>query len=552
MNKALFGASIALAIGVGIGIGAAQFQHLLVPPATGTAGHDSADNSPRPLFYRNPMNPAITSPVPAKDEMGMDYIPVYPEKPAADRKPLFYRNPMNPAITSPVPAQDEMGMDYIPVFADEEGGNDEPTGTVKIDPVMVQNIGVRTVKVEQRDLVRSVRASGRITVDESRMSRLHPRTEGWVEKQWVSRIGNAVRKGDDLLSLYSPQLVTSQQEYLLALDNLNALADSPFEDIRRGAEEMVSSSEQRLRLLDMPPHEIAKLRQSRQVQRAVAIESPFDGVVLDIGAREGQYIKPSTEMYMLADLSKVWLLADVYEYELPWISVGDSGSMEITGLGNHSFTGTVAYIYPYAEASTRTVKVRLEFDNPQGLLKPDMFASVTIGASTRKQALVVPSNAIVRSGSREQVFVVRGEGKFEPRQVELGYSSDGWVEITSGLKAGETVVSSALFLIDSESKLREATAKMMEASKNVGASTPEEATSSDELSMGGLSMDDMSMDGMSMEGMSTDDMSMDGMSTEGMSTDDMSMEGMSTDDMSMEGMSMEPDATKDAGVMQHD
>ncbi|WP_426417775.1 efflux RND transporter periplasmic adaptor subunit [Aestuariirhabdus sp. LZHN29] len=542
MNKNLIATGTALAIGIGLGIGWPHLQPLLMPEANGMAQTVEA-SGPKPLFYRNPMNPAITSPVPAQDEMGMDYIPVYADKPKAERKPLFYRNPMNPAITSPVAAQDEMGMDYIPVYADDEASSDadEPAGTVKIDPVMVQNIGVRIAPVERRDLVRSIRASGRITVDETLMSRIHPRTEGWVEAQMVSRIGDQVRKGEDLLKLYSPQLVTSQQEYLLALDNLAALKDSPFEDIRRGAEEMAVSAEQRLRLLDMPKHEVQALKERRQVQRAVAIESPFDGVVLAIGAREGQYIKPGTELYRLADLSEVWMIADVYEYELPWISVGDQASLSSAALGDKSFTGTVAYIYPYAEAKTRTVKVRIEFDNADGLLKPDMFANVTIGASSRKQAVVVPSEAIVRSGSREQVFVVRDAGKFEPRLVELGYSSDGWVEVTSGLKPGEKVVSSALFLIDSESKLREATAKMMESlADNDTAAAPMDDLSMDSAEMESLSMDDMVMDSLTMDDISVGELEAQSSSpTETPLMDSMNMDSMNMDSMSMDSMSMD-------------
>ncbi len=541
MNKTLLATTIALVIGVGIGGGLSQLQPELLGRALGVAETASAHVSAtaeaeRPLFYRNPMNPAITSPVPAQDEMGMDYIPVYAEKKPVKSEPIFYRNPMNPAITSPVPAQDEMGMDYIPVYADDSSdSSDEPSGTVKIDPVVVQNIGVRTVTVEQRDLVKQVRATGRISIDESRMARIHPRTEGWVEHQLVSRVGDPVRKGDELVQIYSPQLVTTQQEYLLALDNLAALKDSSYVDIRQGAQEMVDSSYQRLRLLDMPEHEIKLLKRSGKISRAVSIESPFDGVALTVGVREGQYIMPKTELYMLADLSKVWLLADVYEYELPWISIGDIASMKVTGMEGHHFQGTVSYIYPYAESNTRTVKVRVEFDNPDGLLKPDMFADMTIGADARPGAIVVPTEAIVRSGSREQVFVVRGAGKFEPREVDLGYSSDGWVEVTSGLRAGEQVVNSALFLIDSESKLREATAKMMEVSQAEPAS--------DELSLDGMSMGDLSMDSMSMESMSMNDLSMDSMSMDQPSMDDLSMDSISMDAASMD----QPPATETAG-----
>ncbi len=516
MNKTVIIAGATLTLGLLLGAGVSYYQPQLMPKHVSLVDTAQAEEAgtDKPLFYRNPMNPAITSPVPAKDEMGMEYIPVYPDKPKAERKPAFYRNPMNPAITSPVPAKDEMGMDYIPVFAAGDEASDEPAGTVKIDPVMVQNIGVRTVAVERRDLAKQVRATGRISIDESRMARIHPRTEGWVETQFIARVGDTVKKGDPLLTIYSPKLVTSQQEYLLALENYQALKNSPYADIRKGAKEMRDSAYQRLQLLNVSEQDIQKIRQTRQIQRALSIESSFDGVAMTVGAREGQYIMPNTELYMLADLSKVWLLAEVYEYELPWITLGDTATMKLTGVDDHHITGTVSYIYPYAESKTRTVKVRIEFDNPEGLLKPDMFANVTIGADSRLNALVIPAEAVVRSGTREQVFVVRDEGKFEPREVKLGYSSDGWVEVRSGLSDGDKVVNSALFLIDSESKLREATAKMMAA-----ASAEPVASADEEMSMSDLSMSDLSMSDLSMDSASMNDLQMDGMQMDGMQMD---------------------------------
>lgn len=420
----------------------------------------------KPLFYRNPMNPNITSPVPAEDEMGMEYIPVYPEKAAdkkmpKERKVLFYRNPMNPEITSPVAAQDDMGMDYIPVYADDENGNDAPSGTVKIDPVTVQNIGVRTAKVEQRILSRHIRAVGRVAYNEERLSRLHPKTEGWIEKLRIDKTGSQVKKDDILLSIYAPQLVSSQEEYLLSVKNSQVLTDSPFEDIRQGAINLVKSSRERLEFLDMPEHQIIELEQTQEIKKFLHIHSPFSGIVINVGAREGQYVTPQTELYMLADLSTVWVYADVYEYELPWVTVGDPVEMQLAGIPGKTFKGRLGYIYPYAEAKTRTVKVRLEFENPGLLLKPDMFAEVTIQAGRQIDAVVVPTEAVVRSGTREQVFVLRGPGKFEPREVKLGVTTDGLTQVLTGLTAGEEVVTSAQFLIDSESKLREATAKMM-------------------------------------------------------------------------------------------
>ncbi len=382
-------------------------------------------------------------------------------KNAGERKILFYRSPMNPSVTSPVPAKDAMGMDYVPVYA-EDSSNDEPAGTVNIDGTVVQQIAVRTAKVVRSTLFHTVRAVGRVTYDEELMVHLHPKIEGWIERLVVDKTGQWVKKDTDLLSIYSPQLVASQQEYLLALNNLKVLENSPIVDIRRGAEELVRSSRERLKLLDVPVHQIRELERTRRVRKSLHIHAPASGIVMKIGAREGQYVTPATEIYMIADLHRVWVYADVYEYELPWVKEGDPVDMQLAGIPGKVFKGHVAYIYPYAEAKTRTIKVRLVFENTELLLKPEMFAEVTIYASKQVNAIVIPSEAVIRSGTRAQVFVVRGPGKFEPRQVELGMFSNGKVAVLKGLNEGEEVVTSAQFLIDSESKLREATAKMME------------------------------------------------------------------------------------------
>lgn len=396
------------------------------------------------------------------------------------QKPLFYRNPMNAEITSPVPAKDNMGMDYIPVYTDDsEPSDSEPSGTVKIDPVTVQNIGVRTAIASTTVLSHEIRTIGRVTFDEERITRLHPKTEGWIEKLFIDKTGTAVKKGTMLLSVYSPQLVTSAQEYLLALKSLKTLQDSPFEDIRMGAEQMAKIARERLELLDVPEHQIRDIEQSGKIKKDLHIHSPFNGIVINIGAREGQHVTPQTELYMLADLSKVWVFADVYESELPWVNEGDSVEMTLTGIPGKIFKGHLSYIYPYAEAKTRTIKVRLEFDNADLLLKPDMFANIIINTQQRRDAITVPSEAIVRSGERDQVFVVREQGKFEPRIVTIGLSSNGLTQILNGISIGEEVVTSSQFLIDSESKLRESTAKMLEAMKNKDMTPTNEMTIND-------------------------------------------------------------------------
>ena len=406
---------------------------------------------------------------------GKQHMPA-PTPPAAEQpkgKILFYRNPMNPAITSSVPARDEMGMDYIPVYADRNAAASVP-GAVRVDPVVAQNIGVRTAKAERTTLTRDIRTVGRIDYDERRVARLHPKVDGWVEKLFIEATGAPVKQNDILLALYSPQLVASEEEYLLALKHAETLKNSPFTDIREGAANLARSARQRLELLDVPAHQLHELKKTGKVIKNLHIHSPFDGIVVRIGAREGQRVTPETELYTIADLSRVWVYVDVYEDEMPWVKQGDAAEISVNGIPGRVFRGTVSYIYPYLDGRTRTNKVRLEFDNSELLLKPEMFANVTLRTSKQINAVVVPSEAVVRSGSSDRVFVVSGDGRFEPRAVRLGITTDNRSQIIAGLEAGETVVTSAQFLIDSESKLNEAAAKMS-AVGEVGMPMPEAA-----------------------------------------------------------------------------
>ena len=386
-------------------------------------------------------------------------------------QPLFYRNPMNPDVTSPVPAQDSMGMDYVPVYADNESS--DVAGTVKIDPVVVQNMGVRTAVAKYSAISRTIRALGRVDYDEENVVRLHPKVEGWIEEIFIDKTGQNIMEDDILLSIYSPKLVSTQQEYLLALNNLSALKKSPFAEIKKGAEDLVKSSRERLQLLDVPEHQIRELEKTRKIKKSLHIHSPAAGTAIRIGSRQGQYVTPATELYRVVDLSRVWVYASVYEYELPWVKLGDEVEMTLASVPGKTFKGTIAYIYPYAEAKTRTTKVRVVFDNAEGLLRPEMFAEVSIQSDAQKKMVVIPAESVVRTGERTQVFVVRGQGKFEPRIVKLGIESGGQVAVLDGVNEGDEVVTSAQFLVDSESKLREATAKMMSNLKASGDSQNE-------------------------------------------------------------------------------
>ncbi len=481
MNKTnLLIAIITLAIGLGLG-------YMIFDQPQNSESVPAASER-EPLFYRNPMNPSVTSPTPAKDSMGMDYIPVFAEEEPAEREVLFYRNPMNPAVTSLVPAKDNMGMDYIPVYADGNAQGDV-VGTVEIDPVVVQNIGVRTARAERRALSRVIKAVARVDFNEERMARLHPKVDGWIEEIRIDKTGQHVEPDDILLSLYSPKLVSAQQEYLLALDNEAALELSPFAQIRTGASSLTRSARERLEMLDVPEHQIHELEESRAIKKYIHIHAPWAGTVLRIGARAGQFVTPSTELYMMVDLGQVWVYADVYEYEVPWVKAGDEVEMTLASVPGKTFRGTLDYIYPYAEAKTRTTKVRMVFDNAEQLLRPDMFADVTIFSDRQDDAVIIPSEAVVRSGDRTQAFVVRAPGKFEPRNIKIGVESRGFVTVLEGIAAGEEVVTSSQFLVDSESKLREATAKMMETLGSGDSSSP-----SSEMSHESHAMEEMQGD----------------------------------------------------------
>ncbi len=495
MNKSIFATVIVATLGLGLAVG-----YWLATSVSDNERATGQGGEREVLFYRNPMNPAITSPVPAQDEMGMDYIPVYAdEEKTKPREPLYYRNPMNPAITSPVPAQDEMGMDYIPVYADDEQDT-EVTGSVNIDPVTVQNIGVRTAAAKIEHISRRLNALGRVDFDEERLARLHPRTSGWIEKLRIDETGVQIEQDAILLDIYSPDLVAAQREYLVAMQN------------GAGGRGILDSARQRLELFAVPEHQIRELEKSRQIRKSLHIHSPVNGRVMHIGVREGQYVTPKDELYLIADLSRIWVYVEVFEDQLPWIKVGDRAEMRVRAAPGRTFEGNVSFIYPTLDKKTRSVRVRLEFDNPDTLLKPGMFANVTLHVDQQKDSVVVPSEAIVRSGEREQVFIARGEGKFEPREVSIGLSAGGLTQVLSGLEGGEHVVTSAQFLIDSESKLREATAKMMAAMKGADADMDMSNMQMEDMDMSGMSMDEMSMDDMNMSDMSMDDMDMSDMS----------------------------------------
>lgn len=374
--------------------------------------------------------------------------------------PLYWKAPMDPTYVRKSPGKSPMGMDLIAVCP--SGNNDAPDGAILIDSATMQNMGVRTTPVERRDLARSVRAVGRVAYDERRTSHVHTKVQGWVEKLFVDFVGQEVDLGQPLLEIYSPELVATQEELLLAARYRDATQESPIDDVRGGGESLFAATKRRLELWDIPQRDIERLLRTGNVKRTLTLYAPEAGVVTRLGVRSGMKVQPNTNLYTIADLSKVWVLADVYEYELPWLELGQEADVELNYLSGEPIRGKLTYIAPFLDPKTRTIQVRLELDNPDGRLKPGMFGNAVIAGVPHLDAVAIPTNAVIRSGTRTIAIVALGEGRFEPRELDLGLdTADGWLEVLSGLDVGERVVISSQFLIDSESNLQEAVTKLL-------------------------------------------------------------------------------------------
>ena len=328
-------------------------------------------------------------------------------------------------------------------------------GTVQISAEKQQLIGVKMGTVEMRPLEKVIRTVGRVDYDEKRIVTVSPKIGGWIEDLYVDYTGRFVRKGEPLLSIYSPELVMTQEEYLLALRAKKNLSSSPFPEVAGSGESLAESARRRLRLWDITDDQIKRLEESGEAQKTLTLYCPFSGYVLEKNTYKGLNVTPGMALFKLADLSVLWLLADIYEYELPFVRLGQQASFQFDSFPGETFTGRVTYIYPSLSAETRTAKVRFEFPNRNGKLKPEMYADVEIKIPLG-QKLAVPEGAVIDTGVRQMVIVDKGNGYFEPREVKAVRGMENYYEVISGLKAGERVVTSANFLIDSESKLKEA------------------------------------------------------------------------------------------------
>jgi Cu(I)/Ag(I) efflux system membrane fusion protein len=372
----------------------------------------------------------------------------------SERKVLYYRNPMGLPDTSPVPKKDQMGMDYIPVYEGEEPDAGAPSVKISLDKM--QKLGVKTEAAAPRELTRIVRAVGTVQVDERQLYTVAPKFEGWIERLQVNTTGQYVREGDALMEVYSPDLVTAQQEYLIAWKGVQSVKDGSPE-IQASMRQLVAGALQRMSNWDISEEELQRLQKEGSARRTLTLRSPVSGVVLEKPALKGMRFMPGEALFKISNLSALWLLADIFEQDLALVAQGQAAKIMVNAYPGKVFAGKVAFVYPTVTPETRTVKVRIELANPGGLLKPAMYASVELVAGRPKApALAVPDSAVLDSGTRQIVLVQRGEGLFEPRAVKLGMHADGYVEVLDGIQAGDNVVVSANFLIDSESNLKAA------------------------------------------------------------------------------------------------
>lgn len=395
--------------------------------------------------YICPMHPQIVKNKPGNCPIcGMGLVEKKQDqaaRPDSESKILYYRHPHKPEMISDRPMKDEMGMKYVPIYVDSDSST-----SVNISPVVVHNLGVRTESVRRDKLLRRIDTVGYVDHDESKVSHIHMRTDGWVEKLYVKTEGEHVKKGMPLFALYSPSLVNAQEEYLQALTT--------------NSKSLIRASRERMKALGISGSQIRKLQRTGKAQQRITVYAPQDGVVSSLMVREGKYIKPATDVMTLADLSSVWIQAEVFEQQADWVRRGQPAEVKLSFLPGKVWKGKVDYIYPQLDAKTRALKVRLKFDNINEALKPNMYADVTIFGGAKRDILVIPRESLIRTGNETRVIVDQGEGRFAPRKVVAGVESGDGVEIITGLKENERVVTSGQFLIDSEASLKASLTRM--------------------------------------------------------------------------------------------
>jgi Cu(I)/Ag(I) efflux system membrane fusion protein/cobalt-zinc-cadmium efflux system membrane fusion protein len=430
-----------------------------ISPTASPTGASHADHDHAGEIYTCPMHPQVVQDTPGTCPIcGMDLVKKETKKaePKKTRKIKHWVAPMDPTYIRDKPGKSPMGMDLVPVY--EDGG--ASGSTVTIDPVVVQNMGVRIAQVEKGPIFRHIRTVGTIEIAEDQLSVVNLRYSGWVEKLFVDETGTKVGRGQALFELYSPELVSAQEEFLLALQSGGV--ESPLSQ----------SAMRRLEFFGMSAADIEKVSTSKQALRTVTVTAPQSGYVLHKNLVQGARVMAGKDLYRIGNLQKIWVNAEVYEFDAPWVELGAKAKMELTFQRGKAYDGKVSYVYPTLNPKSRTLRVRLEFDNPGLALKPGMFATVQIEAERKDNVLRIPAEAVLRSGQRQLVFVARQFGKYEAREIVTGLSGDRYlIEVLEGLNAGERVVTSGQFLLDSESQLQEAVQKLLE--KRLQAKSPE-------------------------------------------------------------------------------
>jgi multidrug efflux pump subunit AcrA (membrane-fusion protein) len=429
--------------------------------------HNHAGSSGRKvLYWYDAMDPSHHYDKPGKAPDGMDLVPKYADDTAprqnaaapAERKILYWYDPMHPAYKSDKPGKaPDCGMDLVPKYADDAPMNMAP-GAVMVNSSQQQLIGVKTATVQRVPLVRTLRTTGQVTPDETRIAHVHTKYSGYLDRVFVDFVGQTIRKGQPLFTIYSPDLVATQEEYLIARRGNTSLGGSPFANVSDGAHSLLEAARERLRLWDLTDAQIKQLDETGKVNKTLTFYSHVSGIVQDRKAFPQTAVTPDMELYTVADLSRIWVLADVYEYELPFVRVGQAADITLSYYPGRTWRGRVSFINPAVDPQTRTVKVRIELPNPRLELKPQMFTDVSLKIDYGRH-VVVPRDAVLDSGNRQIVFVA-GDGSFTPRDVKLGAQVDDNVIVLAGLKPGETIATSGNFLIDSESRLKGAAESM--------------------------------------------------------------------------------------------
>ncbi len=457
--------AIVLALGLGAATaGGYWYTHpsVVTPNSAADTQPSEAAAERKIIYYRDPSGAPYWSAAPKKNTNGREYLPVYDdEEPSLDpaqkkpkiaatgpRKILYYRNPMGLPDRSPAPRKDSMGMDYIPVY---EGEEQDDGNIVRVSLDKIQRSGVRTERVEARVLVQPVRAVGTVKIDERRLTIVTLRSDGYIEDLFVNTTGQYVRVGEPLFRVYSPQIQQVQIDLIVAMRSVQRGA------MGSEADRSLEGPMLRLRNLGVPESRIREVRETGTNPRTLDWPAPATGTVIDKRIINGQRVTAGDELYRIADLSRLWVIADVAESDLASIKVGTRASVTFRAYPQQPVEGELTFIYPELRPETRTIRVRIEVLNPDGRLKPDMYADVVFNTGAGEApVLAVPTSTVIDSGSRQVVLVVKGEGRFEPRAVKLGRRGDGYVEVLDGVSAGEEVVTSATFLIDAESNLKAA------------------------------------------------------------------------------------------------